>query len=110
MKRWTPLLVTTGSEAGGEGTGAANGGGGGGGGVAPRLLSFVRGKNKVGYRFRWLCAKIGLTSHVLPLRSARLSHTNTSLKIKLVILVLRYYFIENSKNGSHELLRRNNIL
>ena len=40
LKRRTPLLVTTGSEAGGEGTGATNGGGGG---VAPRLLSSARG-------------------------------------------------------------------
>ena len=45
MKRRTPLLVTTGNEAGGEGTGAANGGGGGGGG-APGLLSFARGKKE----------------------------------------------------------------
>jgi len=43
LKRRTPLLVTTGSEAGGEGTGAADGGGGGG---APRLLSFARGKKE----------------------------------------------------------------
>ena len=47
---------SNGSEAGGEGTGAANGGGGG--GVAPRLLSFTRGKNKVGYRFRCEYKKI----------------------------------------------------
>ena len=39
LKRRTPLLVTTGSEAGGEGTGAANGGGGV---VAPRLLFFAK--------------------------------------------------------------------
>ena len=39
LKRRTPLLVTTGSEAGGEGTGTANGGGGG---VAPWLLSFAK--------------------------------------------------------------------
>jgi len=31
LKRRTPFLVTTGSEAGGEGTGPASGGGGGGG-------------------------------------------------------------------------------
>jgi len=73
LKRRTPLLVTTGSEAGGERTGAASGGGGG---VTPRLLSFERSRaaedviNQARDRWMredpWRNGWTGCTSHAEP--------------------------------------------